>query len=418
MTVHFKNVNLVTMKDHRVVENSSLTVKDGKITGVGKPPQGEAFVVDCEGGYLMPSFSDMHVHLEARGKDGSYVSGTHREAPLTDTDFNEFLKSFIANGVTLVRNMAGCQEILDTASAVERGEILGPHIVTTSPITEGTPPSGPGRILLTDEETARAVVRSIKEAGYFAVKIYNNTEPHIFDAVMDEAEKVGIKVCGHVPIPVGIDHALESNMWTFEHVRAFPRRVVKKAGEMRKVWTPTLVIEKCDPLYFKNPKAYKEKLQWAKTRPISYEMLKGWQDLQEIILNHDFRQDRSYEEYRQDVKVFVDHGGIVLSGTDSGFPFCVGGESLPLEIIELTVAGLTPFEALCTTTVWPGKVLGLERGTLEEGKDGDLVLLGGNPLKDIGAVLDVRGVMSWGKWFDGKALDELKGQAMKAAVRK
>ena len=332
--------------------------------------------INCEGDIYSLSFSDMHVHLEARGEDGSYVSGTSRRPPITDTNFNEFLKMYIAHGVTLVRNMSGCPEILSLCDKVEKGELLGPHIITTSPIIEGLPPSGPGRMLLPDAETARAVVREIKETGYHAVKIYNNITPVIFDAIMDEAGKIGIKVCGHVPVPTGIDRVLESEMWTYEHVRALPKRVLKQAGQMHKVMTPTLVIEKNDPLYYKNEDAYNKELERAETRCVSHEQLMQWRELQPIVLKHDFRQDRPYEEYRADVKVFIDHGGIVLSGTDSGFPFNVGGESLPMELIELTKGGVTVFESLCTTTVWPAEVLGMahRRGTIERGKDADLVL--------------------------------------------
>ena len=54
------------------------------------------------------------------------------------------------------------------------------------------------------------------------------------------------------------------------------------------------------------------------------------------------------------------------------------------------MAGLTPMQALQAATQWAARCLGLEReiGTLEKGRLADLVVVDGNPLRDVTLLLD------------------------------
>jgi imidazolonepropionase-like amidohydrolase len=74
----------------------------------------------------------------------------------------------------------------------------------------------------------------------------------------------------------------------------------------------------------------------------------------------------------------------IAMGTDAGTPFNCHGENLK-EMELLVKAGMTPMEAMVATTKIASEVLGLEKriGTLEKGKLADLVVIDGDPLKDI-----------------------------------
>ena len=100
-------------------------------------------------------------------------------------------------------------------------------------------------------------------------------------------------------------------------------------------------------------------------------------------------------------KAFYKRGGKLLAGSDTILPGLVPGFALHHELRELVDAGLTPYDALLTSTTRPFEYLGeLDRnGTIEVGKYSDLVLLDENPLKDISGVSKISGVLIRGRWL-------------------
>ena len=90
-----------------------------------------------------------------------------------------------------------------------------------------------------------------------------------------------------------------------------------------------------------------------------------------------------------------------MAGSDTIIPGLVPGFALHRELRELVEVGLTPFEALRTSTTRPFEYLGEidKAGTIEIGKQSDLVLVDNDPLKDISAASKVSGVLMRGRWI-------------------
>jgi imidazolonepropionase-like amidohydrolase len=93
----------------------------------------------------------------------------------------------------------------------------------------------------------------------------------------------------------------------------------------------------------------------------------------------------------------------IAMGTDAGTPFNCHGENLK-EMELLVKAAMTPMEAVTATTKTASEVLGLEKkiGTLEKGKLADLIVVDGNPLKDIGVLQDknrIQVIMKEGSFY-------------------
>ncbi len=123
---------------------------------------------------------------------------------------------------------------------------------------------------------------------------------------------------------------------------------------------------------------------------------------------------------RRLIKALSDAGAGLLLGTDA--PLVPLGASVHTELELLVAAGLTPYQALATGTRNVAEFFGTvdSTGTIAVGKRADLILLRGNPLKDIRNTASPSGVMLGGRWLDRAALDarlELLGRTVKKATR-
>ena len=92
----------------------------------------------------------------------------------------------------------------------------------------------------------------------------------------------------------------------------------------------------------------------------------------------------------------------VVPGSDTGLP----GHGLHREIELYVEAGMTPLDAIRSATIVSARAMGLDRelGTVEAGKRADLILVRGNPLKDIRALRQVTRVITGGRVYDPAAL--------------
>jgi imidazolonepropionase-like amidohydrolase len=84
------------------------------------------------------------------------------------------------------------------------------------------------------------------------------------------------------------------------------------------------------------------------------------------------------------------------SDTESGPTSTV---RIPQEIVRLVELGFTPLEAIQSATTVAAELLGVERrtGSIRDGLEADLIVVGGNPLEDITALEDVQIVISSGR---------------------
>jgi imidazolonepropionase-like amidohydrolase len=114
---------------------------------------------------------------------------------------------------------------------------------------------------------------------------------------------------------------------------------------------------------------------------------------------------------RADAQASVDHmGQYVAKLFHAGVPIVAGTDGYGLEIVrelELYVkGGLTPAEALSTATISPARNVKADNrtGSIVVGKEADLLLVDGDPEKNIGDLRHVDQVMSDGYLMDGNAL--------------
>ena len=109
----------------------------------------------------------------------------------------------------------------------------------------------------------------------------------------------------------------------------------------------------------------------------------------------------------------------ILAGTDSAAPELVPGFSLHDELRLLTNAGLSPMQALQAATKNPAEFMGMlqKQGTVEVGKNTDLLLLDANPFDDIRNTEKIQALVIHGKLLDRTALDNLLAKAAAFAAK-
>jgi imidazolonepropionase-like amidohydrolase len=95
----------------------------------------------------------------------------------------------------------------------------------------------------------------------------------------------------------------------------------------------------------------------------------------------------------------------IVAGTDGG------GLELVHELEIYQQAGLSAADAIAAATIVPARMLGVDgtTGSIVEGKTADLVLVEGDPSKQLGALRQTRLVMLGGKLLDADALRKAAG---------
>lgn len=405
----FVHVAVVPMDQERVLDDSTVLVVGNRIRELGPAsavviPQGTT-VIDGRGKYLMPGLADMHAHT------------------WEEEDFSLLL----ANGITTIRNMFGGPTHLRWKERIAAGELASPTIYTAGPIIDGNPPIWPGAVV-ENAAQARRTVSEQHAAGYDFLKVYTRLSREAYDAVIQEGKARGMSVAGHVPDSVGLSAALRSGIKSIEHLSGYEMLARKEIGpgeeaswarldesqfvsvarETAKSGTwncPTLVLfqHRIAP---REPEYLRKLLVRPEMRYVSPDIVRSWYPENNYLKNSTPARAASSREKgdvmrKKLVKALHDAGARLLLGTDYGNPFVVPGFSLQLELRNFVDAGLSPFQAIRAGTSGAAEFMNAESewGTVAAGRRADLILLQGNPLKDVSTISKPVGIMIRGKWY-------------------
>jgi hypothetical protein len=358
-------------------------VKDGKIVDISvfeemNIPE-DARIIDAKGQYLIPGLCDMHVHINVDDR-----------------------LLFVANGVTLIRIMSGFPSHLKLREKIKEGCLIGPEIYTTGPIIDGLNPYWPELSIVIDDKTkVYDVLSQMKKDGYDAIKVYQKLNKEVYYEIIRVAKKLKMPVVGHVPECLSVRDVLFSGQTSIEHLNGYDRYygvdfVIKETVKSG-IWNcPTLLIHKnyeiLDSLK-KNPP--------SEIKYVSPSIVEYWKTFKQCEYN-------KYEELKL-LKTLTNNNANIVAGTDAGTAYVVPGFSLHKELSLRQEAGLTPYQILLSATKNCAEMLGYDSrlGTIEKGKDADLVLLKNNPLEDINNTRTIVGVMTKGIWHSKEELNSM-----------
>lgn len=406
--IQIQNVHVFDARSGMVGPLQIVTVFRDRITGIlpdvpeNRAAQGDA-VIDGGGGTLIPGLRDMHSHT-------SLESGL----------FN------LAAGVTSTRDMGNDNHfLLDLIPRLEDGELGGPR-VTPNGFVEGVSPfSATNGFLASTLDDALKDIRWYADRGYWQLKVYNSINPAWVKPMAAEAHRLGMGVTGHIPAFTTADQAIRDGYDEVAHINQLMFQWVLKPGEDTRTTLRiiglnrfaevdldsapvmnTLALMREHNTVLDTTVSTQERLALSRAGraqrgewpyldhvPIDYQRYRK----RDLVPTKTRAEEERYEKATDVMVALVGRlhaqGTRLMPGTDDpyGFP-------LHRELELYVMAGITPAETLSIDVLGTAKYLkqDQELGTIERGKLADMVLLPGDPTKDISQVRRGRLVMRGG----------------------
>ena len=430
------NAPLIALTHVRVIdgrgaparEDQTIIIELGRIKAIGAGIEipGNARVLDLTGRTALPGLVGMHDHL-------FYTTETGKKEVAANASF---ARLYLASGVTTIRTAGALdfQADLKTKTLVDRGEWPGPKIHLTSSyinhIAEST----------ADLDRLSQWMNDWADEGATSFKVYTNTTRAELATVIAAAHKRGLTVAGHL-CAVGFREAADLGIDSLEHGLAVDTEFYsdKKADECpeRRNWLPELarmdvhspsiqrmihelvghrvavtstlaIFETFLGARFQMDPRMKDVLTAAAYSNCISQMEHDkadprWAKVWVMVLQREMEFERE----------FVNAGGLLMSGVDpTGWGGVVAGFGDQRGLELLVQAGFSPLEAIRIATANGAQFLGQsDIGTLETGKQADIVVVRGNPATNIADVRNVEVVFKDGIGYDSaKLIASVRGQ--------
>jgi imidazolonepropionase-like amidohydrolase len=391
-----------------VLPVADVLVVDGRIAALGpevKAP-GDAVKIDGHGKTLLPGLIDSHTHI-----------------------FPGALKQALAFGVTTELDMFSdpkadeeLREEQSQGKGLDRADLRSSGVLVTAPKGHGTEYGFAIPTLASPAEAQAFVDARIEEGSDYIKIVYDDgstygfhtptLSPETLKAVIAAAHKRGKLAIVHIGTLAGAREAIGDGADGLAHLfvdRAPDAEFGRFVAAHHAFVVPTLTV-----------------LESIAVRPSGAALAKDPRVAPYVPAAFLSNLDKSfslknappmhYEGAEEAVRQLKAAAVPLLAGSDAPNPGTAHGVSLHRELELLVKAGLTPTEALAAATSTPARIFGLaDRGRIAEGLRADLLLVNGDPTKDIGATVDIAGIWKAGVPFDRKAYRaSLEGERLAA----
>ena len=370
------------------VRDAVVVIAGGRITAVGPrqstPAPKDAEVVEAAGMTVVPGLLDAHFHIE---RD------------------NDMPGLFLSHGVTALRDPGEWIRAYDT---VRKGGKPAPRFFLTGPHLDCKPPAHPNSsFVVADAEETRRAVNGFLDEGASAIKVYYRLPEDLVRVACDAAHARGVPVTAHLEL-LDADKAILAGSDGIEHVTSFGtalaapdvaqrfRDAVTRDNRARgpgryELWS-TLDLAGSVRVKPMLDLLVAKKTFLCPTLAV-FEVRAGDREATEAKV-------RSYRNMLDFVRRCHAAGVTLVVGSHSEVPKAARGWAYQREMELLVECGLTPLEVLSAATRRNAEFFRVAQrlGTIEPGKLADLVLVEGDPAKDIGAMRKVKRVMLDGRW--------------------
>jgi imidazolonepropionase-like amidohydrolase len=347
-------------------------------------------VINLTGKYIIPGLFDMHAHV-ANVRKNSY-----------NQDESEYiLRMLLAHGVTTIRNPGGpTEQSVALRENVSEGKIVGPQIFTAGQLlnTPDIPVPFVERQVQTEQDV-RQEVRTQAAAGVDHIKLYVGLTPDLVKAAIDEAHFDGKKVIGHLYMTSWTD-AANLGIDALTHGVPVSPFLLSEADQQEFLAFgdhPFNHILWLDLVDLNGPEINNMISALVNNEiPVDPTL-----DIYEIIVKESQLQDL-WPKVLQLTKKLYDNGVTILSGSDIPNFDLAPGASLHHELELLVEAGIPSLEVIKIATRNGAQALGIENdvGTIEPGKQADLIILSDNPVDNISNTKKIEAVINNGQFIN------------------
>ena len=407
----FKNALLIDGKSNVTKSHQTIIISNGKINWVGDDakaitPKG-ANIIDLNGKALMPELVMLHEHMYIAANSLDFGYYNSRPQPVS------FPRLYLAAGATTIRTAGSIEPYLDISIKrnIDSGKYPGPFIELTAPYIEGRNSLYAGMNELKNPEAAVAFVNYWADQGFTSFKGYMMIDKPTLKAAIDAVHKRNLKITGHLcavtyreAATMGIDQLEHGFMpssdfikdkkenecpekpdYVLSHINPYSdeaKNLIRFLVDKKVIVTSTLAV--FEAYNTSQPTPSLDFLSYYS--PDNRDLyLKVFSQIKSGVAPTD--DDKAYANNVILEKMFSDMGGLLTVGSD---PTGTGGTIAGFgnwRAIELLVEadGFTPLEAIKIATLNGAIALGYDKtiGTIETGKSADLLIIDGDPSKNI-----------------------------------
>jgi imidazolonepropionase-like amidohydrolase len=388
----FTGARVIDGTDRPPIDNATIVVRGGKIVSVAPASRAQvpagAERVSLDGKTVIPGIVNAHGHV---GNTEGLEQGHYSAANVVRD-----LKTYAAYGITTVFSLGDDQ----AASIFERDRQQTPSLDRARIFVAG-PVLAPKTI---DEARKLVAENQAMKVDIIKIRVDDNLgstpkmPPEIYQAVIDESHKRGMRVAVHLFYLSDAKGVLDAGADFIAHsVRDVdvdePFIAMLKRRDV--CYCPTLMREVSTFVYESTPSWFSDPLFTKHADMKAVELLKQPQR-QEQMKNS--RQAQRYkaglEVANRNLKKLADSGVTIAMGTDTGPPARFQGYFELMELEMMAKAGLTPKQVLASATRDAARCMKLDTqvGTLEANKWGDFVVLDADPLANISNVKKISAV--------------------------
>ena len=413
------HARLFDAESAQLLPNRTVVITGDRITAVGQdgqvPLPKNAEIVDAANRTVMPGLWDMHVHLQPG--DGLL---------------------HMACGVTSVRDMANDTDaLLAMRRRFDEGAEIGPRVVMAGFIDGRGPYQGPTKVFADTEDEARADIENYAKLGYVQIKVYSSLKPELLLRIVEMAHQHGMRVSGHVPSGMNAEQFVRDGVDEIQHMNFIFLNFMPQVKDTR---TPARFTEVAahgadlDP-HSEQVRAF---IQLLKDRHIvldpTLSIFEGMFDDRpgkmadgfaavaaempaqvrrgflygglQVPDGMDQRYRDSYQRMLDMLRALYDSGIPIVAGTDS-----LAGFALHRELELYVKAGIPAPKVLQLATLGAARVMKRdgEVGSIAPGKLADLLLIEGDPTRNISDIRRVRTVIRGGIVYQTADLDRALG---------